>query len=116
MRLSALTEPESRAEFPEPAKVTEQKIIESGCLRKTARPFWQNAGRSRMTLNRETPQVMPRLLALTLLMPLFANAAGEAVPIEQEPRHRLKFANEYVRFFDVELEPGYESRYHWHRN
>ncbi len=60
---------------------------------------------------------MPRLLALPLcLMPLVANAADDPVPIEQEPRHRLKFENEHVRFFDVELEPGYESRYHWHRS
>ena len=60
---------------------------------------------------------MPRLLSLALcLMPLVANAADDPVPIEQGPRHRLKFENEHVRFFDVELEPGYESRYHWHRS
>ena len=60
---------------------------------------------------------MPRLLAFVLsLMPLVANAANEPVAIEQEPRHRLIFKNEHVRFFDVELEPGYESRYHWHRS
>jgi len=27
------------------------------------------------------------------------------VPIEQEPRHRLKFENAHVRFFDVQLDP-----------
>jgi hypothetical protein len=43
-------------------------------------------------------------------------AAEEPIPIEQEPRHRLVFQNEHVRYFDVELEPGYESRYHWHRS
>ena len=60
---------------------------------------------------------MPRLLALALsLMPLIVNAADEPVAIEQEPRHRLVFENEHVRYFDVELEPGYESRYHWHRS
>ena len=59
----------------------------------------------------------PRLLAMTLcLTPLFATAADESIPIEQEPRHRLVFANEHVRYFDVELEPGYQSLYHWHRN
>ncbi len=62
---------------------------------------------------------MPRKFALLLwllwLAPL-AGAADESIPIEQEPRHRLKFENEHVRFFDVELEPGYESRYHWHRS
>ncbi len=61
--------------------------------------------------------MIPRLLALFLsLMPLFANAADQAVAIEQEPRHRLKFENEHVRYFDVELEPGYQSLYHWHRS
>ena len=56
------------------------------------------------------------LLAFALcLTPLLVNAADEPVPIEQEPRHKLVFANEHVRYFDVELEPGYESRYHWHR-
>ncbi len=43
-------------------------------------------------------------------------AAEEPVPIEQEPRHRLKFENTHVRFFDVELEPGYQALYHWHHN
>jgi len=43
-------------------------------------------------------------------------AATEPVPIEQEPRHRLKFENAHVRFFDVQLEPGYQSLYHWHHN
>jgi hypothetical protein len=38
------------------------------------------------------------------------------VDISQEPRHRLKFENEHVRFFDVQLEPGYQALYHWHRN
>ena len=52
---------------------------------------------------------------LFCLAPL-AGAADEPIPIEQEPRHRLMFQNEHVRYFDVELEPGYESRYHWHRS
>jgi uncharacterized cupin superfamily protein len=49
-------------------------------------------------------------------MPFVATAADEPIPIEQEPRHKLVFENEHVRYFDVELEPGYESRYHWHRS
>lgn len=60
---------------------------------------------------------MPRLLALALCLgPLAAGAAEEPIPIEQEPRHHLRFENEHVRYFEVELEPGYESRYHWHRS
>jgi hypothetical protein len=51
-----------------------------------------------------------------LLLAVAVAVAEDAIPIEQEPRHRMKFANEHVRFFDVELEPGYESRYHWHRS
>lgn len=59
----------------------------------------------------------PRPLVLALcLLPLAASAAEGPIPIEQEPRHKLEFANEYVRYFNVELEPGYESRYHWHRS
>ena len=55
------------------------------------------------------------VLWLLWLAPL-AGAADEPIPIEQEPRHQLRFENEHVRYFDVELEPGYESRYHWHRS
>jgi len=49
------------------------------------------------------------------LIPI-ARAADEPVPIEQEPRHRPQFENAHVRFFDVQLEPGYQSLYHWHHN
>jgi hypothetical protein len=44
------------------------------------------------------------------------HAQSEPVDLEQEPRHRLKFRNEHIRFFDVQLEPGYQALYHWHRN
>ena len=56
------------------------------------------------------------LCALLLWLAPLAAAADEPIPIEQEPRHQLRFENGHVRFFDVELEPGYESRYHWHRS
>lgn len=36
------------------------------------------------------------------------------VPIEEEPRHVLKFQNAHVRFFDVELHPGYQAKWHTH--
>lgn len=36
------------------------------------------------------------------------------VPIEEEPRHVLKFHNAHVRFFDVELPPGYLAKWHTH--
>ena len=57
--------------------------------------------------------------ALALLLAFAAapiQAQTEPVPIEQEPRHRLMFENEHVRYFDVRLEPGYEALYHWHRS
>ncbi|MEX0960108.1 MAG: hypothetical protein WDZ63_12540 [Burkholderiales bacterium] len=60
------------------------------------------------------------ICAATALMLLAAAPAADAgqepVPIEGEPRHSLKFENAHVRFFDVELEPGYRALYHWHRN
>ena len=37
-----------------------------------------------------------------------------AVPIEQEPRHRLVFANEFVRIIDALLPPLYVSQNHTH--
>ena len=37
-----------------------------------------------------------------------------AVPVEQEPRHRLVFANEFVRILDVVLPPLYVSQNHTH--
>jgi len=54
--------------------------------------------------------------ALVAALVPIARAADEPVPIEQEPRHRLIFENAHVRHFDVQLEPGYRSLYHWHRN
>mgnify|MGYP002622793408 FL=1 len=60
---------------------------------------------------------MTRYIAAVPLIFAAVAVAGEApVPIEEEPRHRLVFENRYVRHFDVQLEPGYVARYHWHRN
>jgi hypothetical protein len=38
----------------------------------------------------------------------------QAVPVEQEPRHRLVFANDYVRVLDAFLPPLYVSQNHTH--
>jgi hypothetical protein len=59
---------------------------------------------------------MHALAAVLACLTLPVQAQNDPVPIEQEPRHRLKFENEHVRFFDVQLEPGYQALYHWHRN
>lgn len=62
-----------------------------------------------MTVHRLIPMLLACLSATAL-------AQTEPVNLEQEPRHRLKFENEHVRFFDVQLEPGYQALDHWHRN
>jgi len=49
-----------------------------------------------------------------LLAALPALAQERIVPIEEEPRHVLKFQNAHVRFFDVQLPPGYEALWHTH--
>jgi quercetin dioxygenase-like cupin family protein len=36
------------------------------------------------------------------------------VPIEKEPRHRLKFENKFVRVFDVLIPPGDTTLFHTH--
>lgn len=38
----------------------------------------------------------------------------EAVPIEKEPMHRLRFENEFVRLFDVLVPVGEATKYHVH--
>lgn len=52
-------------------------------------------------------------LSLTFFAPTFAQSA---VPIEKEPRHRLKFSNQYVRVFHVVIPPGDTSLFHIHLN
>ncbi len=62
---------------------------------------------------------MPVHRLIPLLLACFcatALAQTDPVDITQEPRHRLKFENEHVRYFDVQLEPGYQALDHWHRN
>jgi hypothetical protein len=41
-------------------------------------------------------------------------AAGEVVPVYQEPRHRLVFRSPLVRVLDVRLPPGDTTAYHVH--
>jgi hypothetical protein len=54
------------------------------------------------------------LVAALLPVAGAAWAADQIVPIEQEPQHQLKFQNRHVRFFDVQLPPGYVGIYHSH--
>lgn len=57
---------------------------------------------------------MRRLTLILLTCAAGVAAADSIVPIEDEPRHRLVFSNAHVRYFDVQLEPGYLSRWHTH--
>lgn len=52
-------------------------------------------------------------LSLAGLLPTLAQAP---VPVEKEPRHRLKFENQYVRVFDVLVPPGDTTLFHVHSN
>lgn len=58
---------------------------------------------------------MTRLAAFLLVLAAAPGLAQDKiVPIEQEPRHVLKFQNSHVRFFDVQLPPGYQALWHTH--
>jgi quercetin dioxygenase-like cupin family protein len=71
-------------------------------------------------------QVLPRaplrigsclapVVLLSLALSLSASAKSP-VPIEQEPRHRLEFGNQYVRVFDVQIPAGDSTLFHTHVN
>lgn len=51
---------------------------------------------------------------LLLLGCCVSTIAQISVPIEKEPMHRLKFDNEFVRFFDVLIPAGKSSLIHTH--
>ena len=45
---------------------------------------------------------------------LFAQPQQTAVPVEQEPRHRIVFQNKYVRIYDALIPPGDVTLFHTH--
>ena len=45
-----------------------------------------------------------------------SGTAQTIVPLEKEPRHRLKFENQYVRLFDVLIPAGDTTFYHTHKS
>ncbi len=59
-----------------------------------------------------------RLIATAALslIALFPTLAQSPVPVAKEPRHHLKFENEYVRVFDVVVPPGDATLFHLHAN
>lgn len=58
------------------------------------------------------------LIGLTLLsassLPAIAADSDAPVPAKEEPRHRPKLENEYVRVLDVEIPAGYQTLFHTH--
>ena len=61
---------------------------------------------------------MIRVFAVLMLSVagLFPSRAQAPVPVRNEPRHHMKFENEYVRVFDVVVPPGDATLYHVHSN
>jgi quercetin dioxygenase-like cupin family protein len=54
--------------------------------------------------------------ALLPVIALLAAPAQSPVPVGREPRHHLKFENQYVRVFDVVVPPGDATLFHTHAN
>src|SRR2546423_1368639 len=52
----------------------------------------------------------------TILVILLYAVFQSAVPVASEPRHHLKFENQYVRVFDVLVPPGDATLFHTHSN
>lgn len=61
---------------------------------------------------------MMRSLAVAVLSlcGLLPSTVQSPVPVANEPRHHLKFENEYVRVFDVVVPPGDATLFHLHAN
>jgi hypothetical protein len=73
-----------------------------------------------MALNRREGKMI-KMLARTLCVfvllvsqQLFAQAVPTAVPVEQEPRHRIVFQNKNVRIYDALIPPGDLTLFHTH--
>jgi quercetin dioxygenase-like cupin family protein len=59
---------------------------------------------------------MKALAAASMLLFALISARQEAVPVSKEPHHHFKFENEFVRVYDVTVEPGDATLYHTHSN
>jgi len=55
-------------------------------------------------------------IALLSIVTLAAAPPPAAVPVRDEPMHKLKFENEYVRVFDVLVPAGGKTLFHVHAN
>ena len=60
-------------------------------------------------------RIVPRIfIYYFLLLAGAAHAQDKAVPIDQEPRHKLVFSNELLRIFDTKIPAGDVTLYHTH--
>lgn len=55
-------------------------------------------------------------VAVLSLCGLFPSISQSPVPVANEPRHHVKFENEFVRVFDVVVPPGDATLFHLHSN
>ena len=59
------------------------------------------------------PRLQRKVLGFMLAGSLFGQAPA-AVPVEQEPRHKVVFKNDFVRIIDATLPAGYVTLNHTH--
>lgn len=62
------------------------------------------------------PQMRLLATAALSLIAVFPALAQSPVPVAKEPRHHLKFENQFVRVFDVMVPPGDATLFHVHSN
>jgi hypothetical protein len=68
-----------------------------------------------VTINRRLGLTVLGLLAAgSLVARAQTPNAAPAVPVDQEPQHKLVFKNEFVRIIDATLPPGYVTLNHTH--
>jgi quercetin dioxygenase-like cupin family protein len=69
-------------------------------------------------LSKKGGNVMMRSVAVAVLSlcGVLTSTVQSPVPVANEPRHHLKFENEYVRVFDVVVPPGDATLFHIHAN
>lgn len=56
--------------------------------------------------------LLPKILFVLML--LLPQAGPKVVPVDQEPRHKIVFENQFVRVIDAALPPGDTTLFHTH--
>jgi quercetin dioxygenase-like cupin family protein len=82
------------------------------------RRLWYSQAFSEVNFTRQKEASPMKLIASAVLslLALVPIAAQAPVPVGSEPRHHLKFENQYVRVFDVQVPPGDTTLFHIHAN